>query len=63
MSDILREAGEQQGFVLDSAVAGDEVDNNMGFRPAPFMLYKNLNNMGVFPIESVVKVVCFMLKI
>merc|ERR1712183_628627 len=56
MSDILREAAEKQGCVLDSAVAGDEVDNNMGFRPAPFMLYKNLNNMGVFPIDSVVKV-------
>jgi len=28
----------------------------MGFRPAPFMVYQNLCNLGVYPIESVVKV-------
>jgi phosphonoacetaldehyde hydrolase len=32
------------------------VPNNMGFRPAPFMVYQNMCNMGICPIESVVKV-------
>lgn len=56
MVDVLLEAAKVQGFVPDSSVAGDQVDNNMGFRPAPFMVYQNLVNLGVYPIESVVKV-------
>ena len=56
MVDVLLKDAEKQGYVPDSSVAGDEVGNNMGFRPAPFMIYKNLENLGVFPIQSVVKV-------
>jgi len=56
MVDVLLEHAEKQGYVPDSSVAGDEVGNNMGFRPAPFMVYKNLENLGIFPIQSVVKV-------
>ncbi|KAF4735625.1 hypothetical protein FOZ63_025702 [Perkinsus olseni] len=56
MVDILLEKAKEQGYSPDSSVAGDEVPNNMGFRPAPFMLYQNLCNLGVYPIESVVKV-------
>ncbi|KAF4671711.1 hypothetical protein FOL47_001318 [Perkinsus chesapeaki] len=56
MVDILLEKAKEQGYIPDSSVAGDEVPNNMGFRPAPFMIYQNLCNLGVFPIESVVKV-------
>ncbi|XP_078488671.1 phosphonoacetaldehyde hydrolase-like [Ciona intestinalis] len=56
MVDVLLAAAKKQGYSPDSSVAGDEVPNNMGFRPAPFMLYQNLNNLGVWPIESVVKV-------
>lgn len=56
MVDVLRSDAEKQGYVLDWSVAGDQVENNMGFRPAPFMLYKNMVNLGVFPIESVLKV-------
>jgi len=39
MVDILLEEAEKQGYSPDSSVAGDEVPNNLGFRPAPFMLY------------------------
>lgn len=56
MVDILLREAAKQGYVPDSSVAGDQVPNNMGFRPAPFMIYQNLVNLGVFPIESVVKV-------
>jgi len=56
MVDILLADSARQGYVPDSSVAGDEVPNNMGFRPAPFMLYQNLCNLGAYPIESVVKV-------
>jgi len=56
MVDILLEDAENQGYKPDFSVAGDEVENNMGFRPAPFMIYKNLVNLGVYPISSVLKV-------
>jgi len=56
MVDILLRDAAKQGYVPDSSVAGDQVINNLGFRPAPFMLYKNLLEMAVWPIQSVVKV-------
>jgi len=56
MVDILLRDAAKQGYVPDASVAGDQVTHNMGFRPAPFMLYKNLLEMGVWPIQSVVKV-------
>jgi len=56
MVDILLRDARKQGYVPDSSVAGDEVINNLGFRPAPFMIYQNLLNLGVYPIESVIKV-------
>lgn len=56
MVDILLADAAKQGYKPDSSVAGDQVPNNMGFRPSPFMLYQNLNQLGVFPIESVIKV-------
>ena len=57
MVDILLRDAAKQGYVPDSSVAGDQVTHDMGFRPAPFMLYKNLLEMGVWPIQSVVKVI------
>jgi phosphonoacetaldehyde hydrolase len=54
MSDIVNRSAKYQGLEFDSVVAGDEVD--YGSRPYPFMLYKNLNNLGVENIRSVIKV-------
>jgi len=54
MVDLLLKDAEKQGFVPDCNVAGDEVLN--GARPKPFMLYKNLDLLDVYPIRSVVKV-------
>jgi len=56
MVDILLADARKQGYSPDFSVAGDQVKNNMGFRPAPFMVYENLVQMGIFPIQSVVKV-------
>jgi len=54
MTEILLEESKKQGYEPDSCVAGDEVTT--GFRPTPFMVYKNLDLLGVYPIQSVVKV-------
>jgi phosphonoacetaldehyde hydrolase len=56
MVDVLLADASKQGYVPDYSVAGDQVANNMGFRPAPFMIYENLVHLGTFPIQSVVKV-------
>ena len=42
MCDIILENTKKQGFIPDACVGGDEVTNNMGFRPSPFMLYENI---------------------
>ena len=54
MVDILEEEAAKQGYRPDASVAGDEVVH--GARPAPHMVYKNLDLMGVHTIQSVVKI-------
>jgi phosphonoacetaldehyde hydrolase len=54
MADVVLKHMIAQGFEPDVDIAGDEVEN--GIRPQPFMLYRNLEKMGVFPIQSVVKI-------
>lgn len=54
MVDILEAEAARQGYRPDASVAGDEVVH--GARPGPFMVYKNLDMLGVYPIASVVKV-------
>ena len=50
---LIREA-KKQGLELDAAVARDDVLH--GSKPRPFMLYKNLDLLDVWPIQAVVKV-------
>ena len=54
MVDILEQAAKKQGYVPDASVAGDEVVH--GARPRPFMVYRNLDLLDAWPIESVIKV-------
>ena len=54
MVDVLEEAAMKQGYVPDASVAGDDVLG--GARPAPHMVYRNLDLLGVDQIQSVVKV-------
>lgn len=56
MVDVLEKHAADQGYNPEYTVGGDEVENGMGFRPTPFMIYKNLVNLAIWPIESVVKV-------
>lgn len=54
MVDILEEDSAKQGYRPDASVAGDEVLN--GARPAPHMVYKNLDLLGIQTIDSVIKI-------
>ncbi len=54
MVDVLLKDAIKQGFSPDATVAGDEVEQ--GARPRPFMVYRNLDLMDIWPIESVIKV-------
>ncbi len=53
MVDILNADAIKQGVTLDATVAGDEVIH--GARPAPHMVYRNLDLLGISEIRSVVK--------
>lgn len=54
MVEVLLKETRAQGYSPDCAVAGDDVIH--GARPEPFMVYKNLDILGISPIQSVVKV-------
>jgi phosphonoacetaldehyde hydrolase len=54
MVDVLEKASREQGMILDASVAGDEVEQ--GARPRPFMVYRNLDLLDAWPIQSVIKV-------
>lgn len=52
---ILKET-KNQGYEPDSNITKDQIQNNIGCKPTPFMIYQNLIQMGINPIQSVVKV-------
>lgn len=54
MVDVLLEDAKKQGFTPDANVAGDEVKH--GARPKPFMVYRNMDLLDLWPIQSVIKV-------
>lgn len=54
MVDVLLKDAIKQGFTPDATVAGDEVEQ--GARPRPFMVYRNLDLLDLWPISSVIKV-------
>ena len=49
MADVLLPALKAQGYEPDVNVTGDEVEN--GARPQPFMVYENLERLGVFLVS------------
>ncbi|MCP5038053.1 MAG: phosphonoacetaldehyde hydrolase [Rhodobacteraceae bacterium] len=53
MVDVLLKDVIAQGITPDATVAGDEVLH--GARPAPHMVFKNLDLMGISDVKSVVK--------
>lgn len=55
MVNILLSEAKPQGFIPDVSVAGDDIQNNMGFRPAPFMVFRNMELMGLYDRRTIVK--------
>ena len=56
MENILLRTSQLQGYVPDSSVAGDDIPNGLGSRPMPFMIYENMRQLGVYPVDTIVKV-------
>jgi len=54
ISNIIVDEVRNNGLLFDSVVAGDDVKN--GNRPNPFMIYKNMENLNISPVESIIKV-------
>ena len=54
MVDVLEANANKQGIYFDSFVAGNDVE--MGARPSPSMLYKNMDLLGITNINEVIKV-------
>ena len=54
--NILLKEAESQGLMFDSAVAGDDIGSEMGFRPAPFMVWKNMEKFQIFDRRTIIKV-------
>jgi phosphonoacetaldehyde hydrolase len=52
MLDILLAGGAKQGFVPDTACAGDEVEMP---RPTAYMVIKNLERLGVYNLENAMR--------
>ena len=53
VADPVLEAARAQGYAPDFSMCADEVPAG---RPAPWMIYRNMEALGVFPPSAVVKV-------
>lgn len=53
MMDLLQAEAAKRGYIPDSTVCAADVPEG---RPAPFMCLQNMMNLGVYPLEAVVKV-------
>jgi phosphonoacetaldehyde hydrolase len=53
MMDILAPLAEQKGYAPEVIIASDEVPQG---RPAPWMCFRNLERMGVYPAADCIKV-------
>lgn len=52
MMDIIRPAAAKQGYSPDCTVTPDEVSCG---RPAPYMIFKNMEKLNVYPPSSIIK--------
>ena len=53
MMEILTAAAARQGYVADSVVCATDVHQG---RPAPWMAFKNADNLGIYPMQAFVKI-------
>jgi len=52
-TDLVLADAREQGFELDCSVCADDVPSG---RPAPWMIYRNMERLGVYPSLAVVKI-------
>jgi len=53
MMNILTLSAARQGYVVDSVICASDVPAG---RPAPWMALRNAENLGVYPMESILKI-------
>lgn len=53
MMEILTAAAAKQGYIADSVVCATDVPAG---RPAPWMAFKNAENLGIYPMQAFVKI-------
>lgn len=53
MMRIITESAARQGFVADSVVCATDVPAG---RPAPWMAFKNAENLGIYPMQTILKI-------
>jgi phosphonoacetaldehyde hydrolase len=53
MMNILTSCAARQGYIADSVVCATDVAAG---RPAPWMAFRNAENMGIYPMQSILKV-------
>jgi phosphonoacetaldehyde hydrolase len=53
MMAIVTAAAAKQGYVADSVVCASDVPAG---RPAPWMAFKNAENLGIYPMQAIVKI-------
>lgn len=54
--DIMLMEAKNQGLEFFSSVASDEIPSDMGFKPAPFMIYRNMEKMKIYDKRVILKV-------
>jgi phosphonoacetaldehyde hydrolase len=53
MMKIVTDAATAQGYTADSVVCASDVPAG---RPAPWMAFRNAENLGIFPMRAIVKI-------
>jgi phosphonoacetaldehyde hydrolase len=53
MMEILTAAAARQGYIPDSVVCATDVPAG---RPAPWMAFRNAENLGIYPMNAIVKI-------
>jgi len=53
MMEILTAAASRQGYTADSVVCATDVP---GGRPAPWMAFRNAENLGIYPMKAILKI-------
>ena len=53
MMNIVRPAAAAKGYIVDNLVTPDDVSSG---RPAPYMIFKNMQDLNILSVEQVIKV-------